>query len=85
MLLDRFVELCREKGPDLAKRLAPDTQSEAEDQWAAAARERWYPLPALAQDRSLLYAVDGSGHVAAPEQRFLHRRGAGFSGRADRG
>ena len=70
MLLDRFVELCREKGPDLAKRLAPDTQSEAEDQWAAAARERWYPLPALAQDRSLLYAVDGSGHVAALNSGF---------------
>ena len=49
MLLDRFVELCREKGPDLAKRLAPDTQSDAEDQWAAAARERWYSLPAKAQ------------------------------------
>ena len=62
--------LCREKGPDLAKRLAPESQSEAEDQWAAAARERWYPLPALAQDRSLLYAVDGSGHVAALNSGF---------------
>ena len=70
MLLDRFVELCREKGPDLAKRLAPGTQSEAEDQWAAAARERWHPLPTMAQDRSLLYAVDGSGHVAALNSGF---------------
>ena len=70
MLLDRFVELCREKGPDLAKRLDPEAQSEAEDQWAAAARDRWYALPAVAQDRSLLYAVDGSGHVAALNSGF---------------
>ncbi len=70
MLLDRFVELCREKGPDLAARLAPEAQSAAEDQWAAAARERWYPLPAVAQNRSLLYAADGSGHVAALNSGF---------------
>ena len=70
MLLDRFVELCREKGPDLAKRLDPEAQSEVEDQWAAAARDRWYALPAVAQDRSLLYAVDGSGHVAALNSGF---------------
>ncbi len=70
MLLDRFVELCRERGPELAARLAPEAQSEAEDQWAQAARERWYALPAAAQERSLLYAVDGSGHTVALNSGF---------------
>lgn len=70
MLLDRFVELCREKGPELAARLAPEAQSETEDLWAEAARGRWHELPQAAQDRSRLYAVDGSGHTVALNSGF---------------
>ena len=63
MLLDRFVEICREKAPELARRLATQPQTELEDRWATATRARWYPLPAPQRLRSRLYAGDGSGHT----------------------
>ena len=63
MLLDRFVELCRVKGPELKRRLDPRPTTEMERQWAEATQARWLPLPPPSQQgRQHVFAADGSGH-----------------------